>query len=318
LLEQVRHAIRARHYSRRTEQAYVGWIRRFILFQGKRHPAMMGGPEVAAFLTDLAVRHRVAPSTQNQALSALLFLYREVLQSEIGWLDDIPRARRPQRLPVVLTRDEVAAILEQLDGVPRRVCDLLYGTGLRLLEALRLRIKDLDFARRQIVVREGKGAKDRLALLPSTLLGPLRAQRDVVAHQHARDRARDAGWVELPDALERKYPNAGRELAWQWLFPATRTYRAPTGRIRRHHFHESAIQRAFRTAVLRAGTPKRATCHTLRHSFATHLLEDGYDIRTIQELLGHADVGTTMIYTHVVNRGPGAVRSPLDRLRERE
>jgi len=316
LLDQVRAAIRARHYSRRTEAAYVHWIRRFVLFHGKRHPALLGGPEIGEFLGHLARARRVAPSTQTQALSALLFLYRHVLRVEIARLEDVPRARPRRPLPVVLSRAEVAAVLDGIPDLPGLVARLLYGTGLRLLEALRLRLKDLDFARHQIAVRDGKGARDRVALLPAALAGPLRAQRDAAAAQHARDLARDRGWVELPTAIDRKYPNAGREPAWQWLFPATRTYTAPDGRVRRHHLHETVVQRAFKAAVRRAGLTKPASPHTLRHSFATHLLEDGYDIRTIQELLGHADVGTTMIYTHVVNRGPGAVRSPLDRLRQ--
>lgn len=316
LLDQVRAELRARHYSRRTETTYVFWIRRYILFHGKRHPSLMGGPEVGEFLGHLATRRRVSASTQTQALSAILFLYRRVLRADVRWIEDIPRARRVRPLPVVLSRTEVRAVLSHLSGRPAIVCELLYGTGLRLLEALRLRVKDLDFGRHQITVRHGKGGKDRRALLPVALADRLRECRDGSLAQHEADLQSDAGWVELPTALARKYPNAGREPGWQWLFPATRTYTHRSGRIRRHHLHESVIQRAFKQAVRRAELTKRASCHTLRHSFATHLLEDGYDIRTIQELLGHSDVKTTMIYTHVVNRGPNAVRSPLDRLPE--
>jgi integron integrase len=275
----------------------------------------MGGPEVTAFLTSLAVDGRVAASTQNQALSALLFLYRDVLGVDLPWLDGIVRAKRPARLPVVLTREEVRAVLARLDGVPRLMACLLYGAGLRVLECCRLRVQDLDFAANQIVVRGGKGDKDRVTMLPSLVKTDLARHLEEVRAQHQRDLAVGAGWVELPTALLRKYPNAGREWAWQWVFPATRIYRDRlTGQRRRHHLHESVLQRAVKDAVRRAGIAKRASPHTLRHSFATHLLEDGHDIRTVQELLGHRDVSTTMMYTHVLNRGPAAVRSPADRI----
>ncbi|MBM3321294.1 MAG: integron integrase [Candidatus Eisenbacteria bacterium] len=318
LLDQVREAIRARHYSRRTEKAYAGWIVRFIRFHGMRHPKEMGATEVAAFLSDLAARKKVSASTQNQALGALLFLYRHVLGIELEWIDGVLRAKRPARLPVVLTRGEAAAILRQLRGIEWIMASLLYGAGLRLLECARLRVKDIDFARREITVRDGKGRKDRITMLPAAVIQPLRSHLEKVKQQHEADLRKGLGSVELPDALERKYPRAPWEWAWQWVFPAARFYTdGRTGRRRRHHLHESVLQRAVREAVLRSGIPKRASCHTLRHSFATHLLEDGYDIRTIQELLGHSDVATTMIYTHVLNRGGRGVRSPLDRM-ERE
>jgi integron integrase len=313
LLDRVRQALRLRHYSRRTEKAYVGWIRRFVLHHGRRHPREMGRPEVSAFLTHLAARERVSASTQNQALSALLFLYGQVLGADIGWLDDVVRARRPARVPVVLTREEVRAVLAELEGTQKLMASLLYGAGLRLLECCRLRVKDLELGRGEIVVREGKGGRDRVTILPGQLIAPLATQIERVRAQHARDLAAGAGSVELPQALERKYPRAPFDLGWQWVFPATRLYTDPaSGRRRRHHLHESVLQRAVREAVLRAGIRKPASCHTLRHSFATHLLENGYDIRTIQELLGHRDVSTTMIYTHVLNRGGRGVRSPLD------
>ena len=315
LLDRVRAAIRARHYSRRTEDAYVAWIRRFILFHGKRHPAEMSAPEITRFLTSLAVERKVASSTQNQALAALLFLYRDVLEQDLPWIRDIVRARRPRRLPVVLTRDEVRAVLSRLEGPPRLMAYLIYGTGLRLLECCRLRVQDVDFGANQIVVRAGKGNKDRVTMLPARVKPDLLRHLEEVREQHRSDLRRGAGWVELPNALERKYPNAGRDWRWQWVFPATRTYVEPvTGRHRRHHLHESVVQRAVKDAVRDAGLVKRAGPHTLRHSFATHLLENNHDIRTIQELLGHRDVATTMIYTHVLNRGPAAVRSPADRL----
>jgi integron integrase len=315
LLDRVRDACRARHLSRRTEQAYVAWIRRYILFHDKRHPSEMGAPEVTKFLTALAVDGQVAASTQNQALSALLFLYRDVLEADLPWLDGIVRARRPERLPVVLTRDEVRAALAGLAGAPRLMACLLYGAGLRVLECCRLRVQDLDFATNQIVVRGGKGDKDRITMLPAIVKEPLIGHLARIRAQHQRDLAAGAGWVELPYALARKYPNAGREWVWQWVFPATRIYRdRATGQRRRHHLHETVLQRAVRAAVRQAGLAKRASPHTLRHSFATHLLEDGHDIRTVQALLGHRDVSTTMIYTHVLNRGPAAVRSPADRI----
>jgi integron integrase len=315
LLDRVRQAVRARHYSRRTEKTYAAWVRRYVLFHGKRHPAEMGAPEVTRFLTSLAVDGNVAASTQNQALSALLFLYRNVLEQDLPWLDEVVRAKRPQRLPVVLTRAEARAVLEHLHGTPRLMAILMYGAGLRLLECARLRIQDVDFASNQVVVRGGKGDKDRVTMLPGAVKNDLLRHLQGVKRQHDRDLNAGAGWVELPWALARKYPNAGREWVWQWVFPATRFYvDRTTGQRRRHHLHESVLQRAVREAVLRAGIAKRATCHTFRHSFATHLLEDNHDIRTVQELLGHRDVTTTQIYTHVLNRGPGGVRSPADRL----
>jgi integron integrase len=316
LLDRVRDAIRTRHYSRETEKAYVHWIKRYIFFHDKRHPADMGAPEVTRFLTSLAIDAHVASSTQNQALNAILFLYRIVLERELPWLDDIVRAKRPQRLPVVLTREEVRAVLDRLDGSPKLMTLLLYGSGLRLLECAELRVKDVDFARNQIIVRSGKGAKDRVTMLPGAARPGLLRHLEAVRAQHQVDLGRGAGCVALPMALARKYPHANREWAWQWLFPATRLYvDRVTGQRRRHHLHESVVQRAVRRALRLAGIAKHASCHTFRHSFATHLLEDGHDIRTVQELLGHRDVSTTMIYTHVLNRGPGAVRSPADRLR---
>ena len=315
LLDRVRIAIRTRHLSPRTEEAYVFWIRRFVRFHRKRHPAEMGAPEVTAFLSSLAVEGRVAASTQNQALCALLFLYRHVLGTELPWLDDLVRAKRPARLPVVLTREEVAAVLQHLHGVKRLAAALLYGSCLRLLECLGLRVKDVDFARNEILVRGGKGDRDRRTMLPVALKDALARFVEAVRRQHERDLIGDAGWVALPHALGRKYPNAGHEWGWQWVFPATRIHvDAESGQRRRHHLHESVLHRAVREAVLRARIPKPAGCHTFRHSFATHLLEDGHDIRTIQELLGHRDVRTTMIYTHVLNRGGSGVTSPVDRL----
>jgi integron integrase len=315
LLDRVRLALRARHGSRRTEKAYVAWIRRYILFHGKRHPAEMGAAEITQFLSALAVEQNVAASTQNQALSALLFLYRSVLEQELPWLDGVVRAKRAARLPVVLTREEVRAVLRELHGPPRLMAILLYGAGLRVLECARLRVKDVDFGTNQLVVRGGKGDRDRVTMLPGTVKADLAQHLERVRSQHARDLQHGAGWVELPWALARKYPSAGREWAWQWVFPATRIYvDRVTGQRRRHHLHETVLQRAVKEAVRRAGIPKPATCHTFRHSFATHLLEDGHDIRTVQELLGHCDVSTTMIYTHVLNQGPAGVRSPADRM----
>jgi integron integrase len=313
LLTRVRRAIRVRHYSRRTEKAYVGWIKRFIFFNGTRHPDEMGEHEVMLYLSDLAIRKRVSASTQNQAFSALLFLYRDVLGRALQGLEEGVRAKRPEHLPVVLSRREVERVLEGLRGPTWIVASLLYGSGLRLLECLTLRVKDLDLARSEITVRDGKGQKDRVTVLPGKLGEPLRAHLDRVRLQHERDLASGTGRTVLPDALERKYPGASADWAWQWVFPATRHYLHPGLRRRcRHHLHETVVQRAFHDAVRRAGIGKHATCHTLRHSFATHLLEAGYDIRTIQELLGHSDVSTTMIYTHVLNRGGRGVRSPLD------
>jgi integron integrase len=298
----------------RTEKAYVGWIRRYILFHGKRHPETMAEPEIGAFLSSLATEGKVSASTQNQALAALLFLYQEVLGRELSWLRGLVHAKRPAHLPVVLTQDEALALLGRLGGVVRIVAGLLYGSGLRLLEVLRLRVKDIDLERREILVRRGKGQRDRHTVLPAALIQPLRDHLQAVRSRHERDLAVGLGSVEVPEALGRKYPSAPREWPWQWVFPASRTYAdALTGEIRRHHLHETVVQREVRRAAREAAITKPATPHTLRHSFATHLLEAGYDIRTIQELLGHRDVSTTMIYTHVLNRGAGGVRSPLDR-----
>lgn len=313
LLDRVRERCRVKHYSIRTEQRYVDWIRRFILFHDKSHPIDMGATEIEAFLTHLAVVGNVAPSTQNQALAALLFLYRDVLDIELPWLDGITRAKKPPRLPVVLTEAEVRLVLSQLDGVHGIIAGLLYGSGLRLMEALRLRVKDVDFERREILVRDGKGGKDRRTVLPNSLDAPMRSQLERVHVFHDLDTQNGLDPVYLPHALARKYPNAGRELGWQYYFPSAQpTVDTRTGIYRRHHLGEKAFQRAIKSAVRRANIHKPATSHTLRHSFATHLLERGYDIRTVQELLGHSDVRTTQIYTHVLNRGGHGVLSPLD------
>ena len=314
LLDQIRVCIRRRHYSRRTEQAYVGWVRRFILANGKRHPRELGAVEVEAFLSALAVEGSVAPSTQNQALAALLFLYREVLALDLPWLDGIVRAKARQRVPVVLSEDEVRRLLAGMDGTPWLVASLLYGTGMRLLEGLRLRVKDVDFDRRQVVVRDGKGGKDRRTPLPLCLCDPLRVQLERVAVMHARDLAVGAGEAYLPGALARKFPGAGRQPGWQYVFPAAALSLDPHAGIRRrHHLDERVVQRAIRRARERAAMVKPATCHALRHSFATHLLEAGHDIRTVQELLGHRHLATTQIYTHVLNSNGLGVISPLDR-----
>ena len=315
LMSQMSAALRARHYSRRTEQAYCLWVRRFIRFHGVPHPADMAEPEINAFLTHLAVDEQVSASTQTQALCALLFLYRHVLGREVGQIGDLVRARTPRRLPVVLTQEEVKAVLDALQGDHRLKASLMYGAGLRLMECLRLRVLDLEFARREIVVRDGKGGKDRVTMLPRTLTPALETHLTAARAVHQGDLADGWGRVELPDALARKYPNAPSDWRWQWVFPQQRRWKnSQTGAQGRHHVHESIIQRAMREAVTRAGIVKHASCHTLRHSFATHLLEAGYDIRTIQELLGHKDVRTTMIYTHVLNRGGQGVRSPFDGL----
>ena len=315
LLDSVSAAIRSRHYSPRTEQAYRHWITRYVLHHGTRHPRDLGHAEVAQFLSHLAVHEQVAAATQNQALAALLFLYRHVLGITLPWLQDLVRAQVREHLPVVLDRAEVAAVLTQLRGPSRLVASLLYGSGLRLLEALHLRIKDVDLGRATLTVRAGKGDKDRQTVLPAPLRATLLTHLTSVQLQHQRDLSQGAGYVELPNALGQKLPNAAREWCWQWLFPAMRIYHHPeTGQRRRHHFHESAVQRAVHLAVIQSRISKRASCHTFRHSFATHLLEDGYDLRTIQKLLGHSDVRTTMIYTHVLNRGPHGVRSPLEGL----
>ncbi|HUH32133.1 MAG TPA: integron integrase [Rhodanobacter sp.] len=314
LLDQVRGRMRRLGMSKRSEEAYVGWIRRFIRANGKRHPAGLGAPELERFLTALAVHGRVAAATQNQALSALLFLYKQVLGIELPWLDGIERAKRPQRLPVVLTRTEVTALLGELTGLHWLMGSLLYGTGMRLMECVRLRVKDVDFERGEILVRQGKGAKDRHTMLPRSLREPLQAQLAEAARIHQRDLAAGFGRVWMPDALARKFPSAARDWGWQYAFPATaRSVDPRDGMERRHHVDESRLQRAIKAARDRAGIVKPATCHTLRHSFATHLLEAGQDIRTIQELLGHKDVATTQIYTHVLNRGGHGVLSPLDR-----
>ncbi|MEX2182353.1 MAG: integron integrase [Gemmatimonadaceae bacterium] len=315
LLDQVRGRIRARHLSPRTEQAYLGWILRYIRYHGKRHPGELGEPEIVAYLTHLADQRRVSRSTQMQALSALQFLYRDVLGVPVPDLRRVLRSTSPTHLPAVLTRAEVRAVLKELRGTTRLVGLLLYGGGLRLTECLTLRVKDIDLERLEIRVRRGKGGKDRVTILPALARAALGAQLQRVRLLHERDCGSGGGRVELPTALDRKAPSWAGELAWQWVFPAARRYRDPaTGERRRHHVHETVMQRAMQAAVRAAGIPKRATCHTLRHSFATHLLEDGYDIRTLQELLGHRDVSTTMIYTHVLNRGGLGVRSPADRL----
>ena len=312
LLELTRETLQTQHYSIRTERAYLNWVKRFILFHNKRHPKEMGSAEVETFVTHLAVHRNVAASTQNQALSALLFLYREVLRQEIGAVDAV-RARKPKRLPTVLTRSETLRVISAMSGVHQLIAKLLYGSGLRILECLRLRVKDVDFEQHLIVVRDGKGDRDRITMLPEALLTPLQDQLARVRHLHAQDLAAGYGAVYLPYALEAKYPNANREWAWQYLFPAKSLSTDPrSGVTRRHHIDASTPQKAVRAAARMAGIVKPVTCHTFRHSFATHLLEAGYEIRTVQELLGHKDVKTTMIYTHVLNRGPLAVRSPLD------
>ena len=315
LLDQVRGKIRLKHYSIRTEQAYLDWIKRFIRHFDKRHPRELGADEVEAFLTHLAVAGRVAASTQNQAKSALLFLYREVLEVQLPWLDNVAQAKTPKRLPVVLTRAETQSVLVRLKGTHWLIASLLYGTGLRLMEGLRLRVKDVDFSRGEILVRDGKGFKDRLTMLPVKLAQPLKDHLAKVNALHQRDLAGGGGEVYLPYALDRKYPTAGREWMWQYIFPsATLSVDPRSGKTRRHHLQDQAVQRALKQAVRDAGVNKPATPHTLRHSFATHLLEGGYDIRTVQELLGHSDVSTTMIYTHVLNKGGRGVVSPIDQM----
>jgi integron integrase len=315
LLDQVRDTIRRKHFSIRTEQSYTEWIRRFILFHNKRHPCEMAEAEVTEFLTHLARDGHVAASTQNQALSALLFLYKEVLKQEIGWLEGVQRAKRPARLPVVLTRDEVHQIFGNLHGAHRLMAGLLYGSGLRLMECVRLRVKDVDFGYLRITVREGKGGKDRVTMLPVNLAKSLERHLQKVKVQHDEDLEAGFGKVYLPNAIARKGPRAASEWAWQYIFPSSRLSIDPRSAApakQRHHADESVLQDAVKKAVRTSGIGKAATCHTLRHSFATHLLEDGYDIRTVQELLGHKDVSTTMIYTHVLNRPGIGVKSPLD------
>ena len=315
LLGQVRGAVALRHYSKRTEQAYVSWIRRFVLFHNKRHPRDMGEAEVTAFLSFLVEKRHVSGSTQNQALAALLFLYREVLGVELPWLDGLVRAKRPKGLPTVFSRDEVVAILSRMSGLTCLMATLIYGSGMRLSECCGMRVKDLDFGQGKILVRRGKGNRDRFTLLPKVLVRPLQEHLKRVKAVHDADLAAGAGWVELPEALARKYPRASRDWAWQWVFPATRTYFEPVSRVRRrHHLDPGVLQRAVGDALQESGVPKHGGPHTFRHSFATHLLEDQYNIRTVQELLGHQDVSTTMQYTHVLNEGYAAIRSPLDRL----
>ena len=315
LLEQLRNRVRFKHYSLATERQYVHWVKRFILFHNKRHPHEMGPAEVEAFLTHLAVDGHVSASTQNQALSALLFLYREVLEQDLPWMQDVVRVKRPARLPVVLTQTEVAEVLERMQGVHGLMARLLYGTGMRLMEVVRLRVKDVDFERLEIVVRDGKGGKDRVTMLPRKLATPLQEHLVWRRRLFEDDTAKGMAEVFLPDALERKYPNAGTSWGWQYIFPSGSYSVDPrSGVERRHHMDEKLLQRSMKKAVQAAGIAKPATPHTLRHSFATHLLQSGYDIRTIQELLGHADVATTMIYTHVLNQGGKGVASPLDAL----
>src|SRR5438552_3340838 len=313
LLDRVRQLMRLRHYSLRTEEAYVGWIRRYILFHGKRHPSGLDEKHVSEFLTSLAINGRVAAATQNQALNALLFLYKEVLRHELGFVSNALRVNRPPKVPVVLSPSEVRAVLSHLRGQYRLMAQLLYGSGLRLLECLRLRVKDVDLHYLHITVRDPKGGRERKTMLPVSLAAPLREHLNKVKARHAHDLAEGFGSVYLPTALDRKIPNASREWAWQYVFPAERRSIDPrTGIERRHHVNEKNLQNAVKAAVRKSGVPKPASCHTLRHSFATHLLENGYDIRTVQELLGHKDVSTTMIYTHVLNRPGIGVRSPLD------
>jgi len=313
LLDQVRELIRIRHYSIRTEQTYVQWIRRYILFHGKRHPRDLGGDELTQFLSDLAVRRQVSASTQNQALNAILFLYRDVLKITLPWLEDVQRAKKPMRLPLVLTRREVSCLLAQIEGTAWLMAALTYGAGLRLLECLRLRVKDVDFHYKQVTIRDAKGQKDRITVLPENLIETLRSHLARVKLLHERDLQEGFGRVYLPFALSAKYPSADLEWSWQFVFPSKRRSVDPRSGIeRRHHAPEDVLQRAVKSAVRASGITKPATVHTLRHSFATHMLEAGYDIRTVQELLGHSDVKTTMIYTHVLNKGGRGVVSPLD------
>ena len=313
LMAAVRNTLRTHHYSYRTEESYLKWIRRFILFNGNRHPRDMGATEIQRFLSDLAVRGKVSASTQNQALSSILFLYRKVLQIDLPWMDDIVRAKRPVRVPVVMTRDEVALVLGAMSGKYWLMASILYGSGLRLVECLRLRVQDIDFDYLQINVRDGKGSKDRRTILPENLIPHIEQQLVRVRGIHERDIRKGLAGVSLPYAIDRKYRNAANDWKWQYVFPSSSyAYIQSNLRHRRHHAHSSGLSRAVKIAVRETGINKRATCHTFRHSFATHLLEHGYDIRTVQELLGHANVSTTMIYTHVIKRGGHAVRSPFD------
>lgn len=317
LLEQLRDSLRVRHYSLRTERAYFEWTRRYILFHGKRHPREMGAMEVQAFLTHLAVERHVSPSTQNQAKAALVFLYRHVLDVDLPWLDEVIHAKRQPRLPVVLTPSEVRVLLDQMEGTMALAARLLYGTGMRLMEGLRLRVKDVDFERREIIVRDGKGGKDRVTMLPDRLVEPLRAHLEKVRLLHERDLAEGFGEVFLPDALAEKFKIAPRAWGWQWVFPSSlRSVDPRSGSLRRHHLMPESVQKAIRLAARSGEIVKPVTPHVLRHSFATHLLATGHDIRTVQELLGHKDVETTMIYTHVLNRGGKGVPSPLDQICE--
>ncbi len=313
LIDQVRNVLRLHHYSIRTEEVYIQWIKRFIFFHNKRHPNEMGEKEVRSFLTYLAVDKHVSASTQNQALSAILFLYQRVLNIKLEWINDVVRAKRPKRLPVVLTKTEVMSVLNAGSGINALVAKLLYGTGMRLMEALRLRVQDVDFEQFQIIVRSGKGDKDRVTTLPETLVGPLKQQIEKARTMHNNDLSEGFGRVHLPFALDRKYPGAGIEFGWQYCFPSMNRSTDPvTGLVGRHHLHEKNVGRAIKNAARKVGIYKRVSSHTMRHSFATHLLENGYDIRTVQELLGHKDVSTTMIYTHVLNKGGRGVKSPLD------
>jgi len=313
LLEQVRDRCRVKHYSIRTEKAYSQWIKRYILYHHKRHPREMGKPEIEAFLSHLAVNRNVTPSTQNLALASILFLYREVLEIKLPWMDDVIRAKKQPRLPVVMTPNEVQRVLANMEGKYWLMASMMYGTGMRLMEVIRLRVKDIDFQRCEITVREGKGGKDRRTMLPDTLIEPLKQLLERVRELHTQDMEQGADSVYLPYALERKYPNAGKELGWQYMFPARKLSTDPrTQLFRRHHLDAKALQRKVKQAVRQSGINKPASSHTFRHSFATHLLESGYDIRTVQELLGHKDVSTTMIYTHVLNKGGQGVKSPLD------
>ncbi len=315
LLDRVRDTIRRKHYSFRTEKSYVAWVRRYILFHNKQHPQVMGRSEIEAFLTYLAVNRKVSASTQNQAFSALLLLYRDVLNKDLDFPIDSVRAKRPKRLPTVLTKDEVLKVIGCLSGIPQLMAKLLYGSGSRLMECVRMRVKDIDFAQHQIIVRDGKGMEDRVTMLPASLVTPLNEHLQRVKLLYEKDLARGYGTVNLPFALERKYPNANREWVWQYVFPSARLSKdTRTGIVRRWHMSDRSLQKAVKTAARLTEINKRVGCHTFRHSFATHLLQNGYDIRTVQELLGHKDVKTTMVYTHVLNRGALAARSPIDML----
>ena len=313
LLDQVRDRIRLKHYSIRTEESYLSWIKRFILYHGKRHPKDMGEKEIEAFLTHLAVELKVASSTQNQAFNAILFLYRDVLHMHLDNQINAVRAKKPKKMPTVMTKSETSRVIGAMSGVHKLIAMMLYGCGLRTMECIRLRVKDVDFEMNQIMVRDGKGMKDRVTVLPDTVKPPLKEHLERLKMLHRADLAQGYGRVYLPYALGRKYRNADREWGWQYVFPSKSLSKDPrSGMIRRHHVNESTLYKAVKNAVCLAGIDKKVSCHTFRHSFATHLLEEGYDIRTVQELLGHEDISTTMIYTHVLNRGGKAVKSPLD------